>query len=280
MTKAQTWPGVDPSSPEHGARLLAKKLREKISFSSENLGKATECYVAWIDLMGADNMMSTSVHKAANAVARIHLAIHYAKLEHGKNLHTVAINDGLFVISPIKHDIVGVIRSALIHLVGNSVARSNHPDRFLARSAIAYGPVYFGSSLAEQLSPAQTRKGAREAFSQVVLGAPIIQAYRSESLAPPYGVAIHDSARAFSPVTELPFRTTLWRWWQTDDAGGFSAATPQPVLPSKELFVLELLDYFDYLEATLPYHLIPEGKVEQRRREARRYYLDYKKSGN
>src|ERR1039458_1502499 len=158
MTKAQTWPGVDPSSPEHGARLLAKKLREKISFSSEKLGKATECYVAWLDLMGAGNMMSTSIHKAANAVARIHLSVHYAKLEHGLNLHTVAINDGLFVMSPIKHDIVCVVRSALIHLVANFVARPDHPDRFLARSAIAYGPVYFGSTLAEQLRPAQTRK--------------------------------------------------------------------------------------------------------------------------
>jgi len=272
MAKKPTFPGVDPSSPEHGARLLAKRLREKISFSSEGLDKPKNYYVAWLDLMGAGNMMSTSINKAANAIARIQLAVHVAQHDHDISLQTVAINDGVFFISDKKTEIANILRSSILYLVGNFVARPNHPDRFLARGAVAYGPVCFGSSLAAQLTASQLKRGASDAFLQVIIGSPIIQAYRAESLAPAYGVAIHESARSFSPETERPFRSTLWRWWQTDDEGGFSKATPQPVAPLKDVFFKELNDYLNYLEATLPFQLIPEGKVAQWKKEAERYY--------
>ena len=82
-------------------------------------------------------------------------------------------------------------------------------------------------------------------------------------MAPAYGVAIHESARTFVPAGELPFRVPLWRWSQPDEGGGFTSGTPQPVIPLKDVFVVELLQYFDFLNATLPFHLIEEGKVDQ-----------------
>lgn len=272
VARTHTFPGVDPSSPEHGARLLARRLRERISFYSERLEKSKNYYVAWLDLMGAGNMMSISIHKAANAIARIQLAVHFAQKDHGIKLQTVAINDGIFFVSESKTEIINVLRSSVIYLVGNFIARPNHPDRFLVRGAVAYGPVCFGSSLTAQLTPAQIRNGAGDAFSQIIIGSPIIQAYRAESLAPAYGVAIHESARSFSPETERPFRSTLWRWWQTDDDGGFSRNTPQPVAPLRDTFLKELYGYLDYLEGTIPFHLISEGKVVQWKKEVERYY--------
>ncbi len=275
--KKQSWPGVDPRSPEHGARLSAQRLRKRIVFNSENLQSGDNHYVAWLDLMGAGSLMSISAHKVTNAVTRIHLSVHFAQLDHGISLDTLAINDGIFIISKSKQDILSVVRTAIIYLVGNFIARPNHPDRFLARGAIAYGPVYKGLELSKQLTPSQMRSGAVASLSNIVLGAPIIQAYKSESLAPAYGIAVHESARAFSPPGEKPMTTTLWRWWQTDDAGGFSKGTPQPVLPLRDTFVKELLDYFQYLDATLPFHLIEEGKVNQWRKLAERYYINYNK---
>lgn len=106
MVKKPAFAGVAKTSPEHGARLLAKKLREKIGFSSEMLPRSEDRYVAWLDLMGAGNMMSYSTHKAANAIARIHLAVHHAKTDHGINLQTLAINDGIFILSDKKSDLI------------------------------------------------------------------------------------------------------------------------------------------------------------------------------
>jgi hypothetical protein len=265
-----TFPDVERSSPEHGARLLARSLREKLNFSTEGIEKPKNDYVAWLDLMGAGNMMSISIHKAANAIARIQLAVHLAQQDHRLNLRTVPINDGVFFVSEKKSEIVNVLRSSIIYLVGNFIARRNHPDRFLARGGIAYGPVWFGTSLATQLSKIQ--KGASDIFQQVIIGSPIIQAYKAESLAPVYGVAVHESARAFSPETEEPFRSTLWRWWQTNDGGGFSEFTPQPVIPLRDTFLKELDGYLDYLDSTLPFHLIAEGKVAQWKKDSQRYY--------
>jgi hypothetical protein len=48
----------------------------------------------------------------------------------------------------------------------------------------------------------------------------ISHAYEAESLAPPFGVYIHESARAFAPRTtdSYPYRVNLWRWFTDNDA--------------------------------------------------------------
>ena len=73
--------------------------------------------------MCAGSMMSYSIHKAANAIARIHLAVHNAKADHDLELQTLAINDGLFILSPKKSDLVLVLRTTILYLVANLIAR-------------------------------------------------------------------------------------------------------------------------------------------------------------
>ena len=54
---------------------------ERLGFTSEKIGEPKNCYVAWVDLMGTGHMMSSSVHKAANFLARLHMCIEIAVRE-------------------------------------------------------------------------------------------------------------------------------------------------------------------------------------------------------
>lgn len=216
---------ITRGSPEYAARSNARKLTEELRFSSEGLGDPEYRYVAWLDLMGAGHLMATSLEKAANAIARIHQAVHLAIQRHSYSPDLVAINDGIFVCSPSKVEISQVVRAALMYLAARFVTKDDPQDRFLARCAIAYGPTFTGQKLAAQL-PGSKRGYIPRTLDQVVFGSPVIQAYRTEHDSPAYGVAVHESARAFAPKGQRPFRSTLWRWWQTDDAGGYSRGTP------------------------------------------------------
>jgi hypothetical protein len=47
----------------------------------------------------------------------------------------------------------------------------------------------------------------------ILLGMPLVQAYTAERTAPPFGVAVHESVRAFGQMGTRPVSVSLWRWW-------------------------------------------------------------------
>lgn len=69
------------------------------------------------------------------------------------------------------------------------------------------------------------------------LGLPMVQAHRGESLAPPVGVYIDESARALCDQGETRFRFIWWDW--------FSGAEPPP---GTEKLRGMLGEYFDWCE--------------------------------
>ncbi len=76
-----------------------------------------------------------------------------------------------------------------------------------------------------------------------MFGPAIIQAYRSESLAPPFGVAVHESARAFFQLGEEPFRMSHWLWWAPNEPVDYPTnAAPLPTL--KACLASDLEDHF------------------------------------
>lgn len=161
-----------------------------------------------------------------------------------------------------------------MYLAARFVTKDDPQDRFLARCAIAYGPTFTGQKLAAQL-PGSEKGNVPRTLDQVVFGSPVIQAYRAEHDSPAYEVAVHESARAFVPKGQRPFRSTLWRWWQTDDAGGYSRGTPGLPAPLKDVLVPELELHFDYMEAMLPFHAVDRESVKRWRELARQYLVGY-----
>lgn len=114
----------------HAVHENAKKIKKSLEFNSEQIGKAEDFYVVWLDIMGAGHTMSTSINKTANFIVRLHLAVEVAVDTYGFSVRRLPINDGLFLISDNKAEIVTVVRHALAMLVANFVETPRPHDRF------------------------------------------------------------------------------------------------------------------------------------------------------
>ena len=83
--------------------------------------------------------------------------------------------------------------------------------RFLVRGALACGPVVHGFQLPEGASAVLHNHA--EYRDSILVGLPMIQAYLTERLAPPFSIYVHEPARAFAPEASRPIRATWWRWF-------------------------------------------------------------------
>jgi hypothetical protein len=253
-------------------RSYSKRLnKEKLGFTSEKIGEPKNCYVAWVDLMGAGHVMSTSVHKAANFLVRLHMCIEIAIRESGYSFRTLPINDGIFIVGQKKGELVTVLQHAMTLLAARFIATIRTHDRYLLKGGIAYGPVYEG----QQLVGGVTLKKLREApqfLERVLFGPAIIQAYKIEASAPPYGIAIHESARAFSPAGEPPFNMTHWLWWQEHKEAKRASGLPS-LIDLKDVLASELHRQFDWMASTLILHGISGDTINKWRAAADQYLL-------
>jgi hypothetical protein len=263
-----TAPKPDPFEP---VRVYAKARRKAdLNFNSEHLKPADNVYVGWLDLMGAGHIMGASVRKSANFLTRLHMAVHRAVTAVDFKGRLLTINDGVFIVTPSKRELMSVMGRALILLSCDFVAVPRPHDRFLMRGGIAYGPVYFGGDLIPGLAPKKLRENA-EFLLPVMFGPPIIQAYRAESFAPPFGVAVHESARAFFPPQEEPFRMTHWLWWAPNEPVDYPRnATPLPAL--KDCLAADLDAHFTWMADTLIFHGVDVAKLSEWRARCVQYF--------
>ncbi len=220
--------------------------------------------------MGAGNLMSTSIHKSVNAIAKLQLAVHYASIDHNFKGKTLVINDGVYLVSRDKNETMNMLQTTISTLVGNFIDRRKHWDRFLVRAAIAFGPVYFGNDFSKTLKRFSHDNDAEEAIAQIMIGAPIINAYEAEKSAPVYGIAIHESARAFAPDGQLPFRTRFWPWWLASDKKNSDRDTLKPL---KEVFFKDLEKYLFFMKSTAIFHGVKADKIDEWLSCAEQYYV-------
>jgi len=252
------------------ARKGAKKKSDTLRFSSEKLGQANNQYVAWLDLMGAGHTMSVSVQKSANFIVRLHMACERAAEATNFSGTRVPINDGVFIVSKHKAEIIAMVQEVMALMASVFVAKSAPQDRFLMRGGLAFGPVYG----ADELTPGvgSNRMKAKNGFlSNVIFGPPIIQAYKVEVLAPPFGIAVHESARSFSEPGEAPFRLTHWFWWQHHKEVAPSLSASHGNL--KEVLSIDLKEHFKWMKATLLLHGIPAEKVTDWSTRCDQYFI-------
>jgi hypothetical protein len=251
-------------------RTYAKRVREQsLRFNSEHIELAENVYVGWLDLMGAGHIMATSVQKSANFLARLHVAVEISKREIRFDGKIVPIN-GLFVVSPNKRALISLLGRAMILLAANFIAVPRPHDRFLLRGGIAFGPVYFGHDIQPGLHPKALRETS-DFLNSVMFGPPIIQAYKSESMAPPYGIAVHESARAFAGVGAEPFRMSHWLWWAPNEGVDYPKKVA-PLTDLKDCLAADLRDHFDWLAKTMIYHGLEESKIKQWKRQCSEYF--------
>jgi hypothetical protein len=248
----------------------AKQLRTRFQFTAEDIQAAPLVYVAWIDLMGAGHLMATSIQKSANFLARLHMVATVSKSELGFKGKTIAINDGFFLISESRDEIEAIVVLIFARLAGIFIGTPRPQDRFLVRSGIAYGAVYTADDL---IKGTGVKKGKKyhDLYENVAFGPPVIHAYKAESNAPPFGIAIHESARNFSEPGHAPFRMTHWLWWQHN-----SSAVNVGKLPAlstlKDCLDSELRVHFDWMKATQLFQGLPDGKIEEWKKMCSQYF--------
>jgi class 3 adenylate cyclase len=268
-------------APEVIAKLDLKALRTllkgrkdaKPSFLFKSVEKTSDVgdsrYVFWLDLMGANNLMRLSLPRAARSIMKIHGAALLAK-QHNKKLEINPVMDGVYGYAAERATLEKALAEIFAALANVFVQERFVSSRFMVRAGVAYGPLVPGAALSVG---ADILKKNRRYLGGTAIGMAISHAYEAEGRASPFGVYIHESARAFAPRQEgcFPYRSNFWRWF--DDEDPLTWATRRTLVahfdwleknPSASLYEPESLrrhkalatEYFELYD--LP--SLPEGK--------------------
>ena len=200
--------------------------------SADHLPAPSNEYVAWMDVMGIQAIMSRSLPISANFVLKLHVAALEALQQH---VTLYPVMDGVYVTSQNQAAFKDFLRDVFVRIGTLLVATNDDRHRFLVRAGVAFGPVIHGSSLNQLVST--TLHNNPDYRDSILLGMPMVQAHLGESKAPPFGIYVHESARAFAPGGARPFNEVWWRWFE-----------PQQHALAVDLHVA-LVQYFDWCAA-------------------------------
>jgi hypothetical protein len=178
-------------------------------FNAQVLPVPANEYVAWIDVMGVQSAMSRSLSITANFVFKLHVAALQAP-------HTAVslypVMDGLYVSSSNQQAVLEFLRSMFSNIAEVFVDETENLHRFIVRGAIAFGPVIHGAGVPANASNAFGSTAGGQYKNAILLGMPMVQAHVAEKNAPPFGLFVHESARAFAPPSAVPLHHVWWRW--------------------------------------------------------------------
>lgn len=226
-------------------------------FDARKLPNPENSYVAWVDVMGVRATMSRSLPITANFVFKLHAAVLDAPQT---DIHLYPVMDGVYVVAERQGPLRDFLKAVFSRVADSFVSTSDNHHRFIIKAAIAFGPVIHGDALPRETNYLLDENRAYR--DSVLLGMPMIQAIEGEKRAPPYGVFIHESARAFAPIGDLPFHHLWWHWTIPDwrDLG-------------KELND-ELIHYFEWASSHALAIEYDKGRIEAHREMARQYLVD------
>lgn len=229
------------------------------NFPKENTPKK---YVAWIDVMGSAGLLVRSLPKAVNHVLRLQSAVIRASKTVNGSLTLYPMNDGVFVVSETLDDLKKCIKESY-RQVALYLATCDSADKlFMARAAIAYGPLFEGHKVTDVVCPDVSRS---EMGNRLLLGAPVANAYAAEKATGPYGVFVHESARLYGNESHSG---ALYRYWSVKDQNKEATIIWVNELKS---FVYRYLDYCEKRSSELDYRM---DKIQEHRQLAKEFFVD------
>lgn len=203
------------TTPEESADSLESRRSERPFFDESRVPEVPKEYVCWLDVMGAESAMRRSHRIAANFVMKLHVSALVLSAQPDVDVYPVI--DGMYLCSPDLPHLLTYLKGIMTKLSLTFIFEDRPDHRFMARGALAFGPVIKGRT-AHNASVAL--EGNPSYADRILLGIPLVQAYADERRASPLGIYIHESARSFAPEGGLPLPMTHWKWWtwyQTDD---------------------------------------------------------------
>lgn len=189
---------------------------KRLFFDERELKPPKASYVAWVDMMGTRNAMSQSLAGSANHIGRVHAAIIRSK-EAASRVYPVM--DGAYITSETQASILATLRGFFTSCAVYFAGTEKPEHRFLVRGGLAFGPVIHGADI---IPACNAELGHSQEYKRNLLfGIPMIQANRSEALAPPFGLYLDESARAFAGEGSVPFSGVWQQWWEKELPPGF-----------------------------------------------------------
>ena len=174
-------------------------------------------YVFWLDLMGARSAMKLSLPRAARSIMKIHVAA-LAAIKDYPSVEINPVMDGVYGYAKDRASLEDCLKSILTALAQVFILERFASNRFMVRAGVSYGPLLPGETLAVGSDILTKNVGY---LGGTAIGMAISHAYEAEGNAPPFGVYIHESARAFAPTGKdgAPYTTNLWHWCDEDEDG-------------------------------------------------------------
>lgn len=221
-----------------------------------------DMYVAWVDLMGTKQITSRSSAEAAIKTFKFHQAAKWAYEAVGGDDADVEVTpmiDGVYVFCEDQVCLIKYLHNLYGLLAKSAIEEDEHQFVLAIKGAVAYGPVVMGTNVDGIVSLADTDHERLTAT-----GLPLVQAFESEGKAPPFGVYVHESARAFAPDGDEPFNF-VWNEW-------FRSSTDEFDRPDLAADLRErLVEYFDYCEANSRRLDYGEDRIAEHRAQVEEY---------
>lgn len=213
-------------------------------FDARELPEPVTEYVAWVDVMGIRNHMAKSISVSANFVFKLHVAVLDAATE-GVLIYPVM--DGFYASTRVRSSLERFLCKVFTSLAHVFMNESKLHFRFIVRGAVAVGKTYHGRHVGDKASKRLAEHPNYRA--SILLGTPVVDANQTEPSAPPFGIAIHQSALDFAPEGEERFEEQQWKWFPPDF--------------DKQLLERCLLEYFDWCRSKTEDRSYPVEKINQ-----------------
>lgn len=210
-----------------------------------------EGFVVWLDMMGASSIMKRSLKMSMNFIARIHIAALVCNKDLSSNLTLYPVMDGIYIFSNNERTIKQFLKCFYnkIYEYFSYLDKSND-KKFLIRSSIAYGKVYQGININGKHSDVLSEKDCYK--QSLLIGMPMIQAYETEKLAPPFGIYVHESARF---AGDFPY--TWFRWFERRKSKSIGK---------------EIISYFNWCKKRPHMIEYPEIKINEHEKIVKEYF--------
>ena len=187
-----------------------------IFFDQSAMNHPTDQYICWLDVMGSRSVMGRSMGMAANFVMKLHVASLEAQERHVA-VQLFPMVDGVYLCTPLLSEMYSLVKEVFVSLAVTFIEEENPLYRFLVKGGISYGPVVRESDFLACSDPLLRHP---DYCNRILLGIALSQAFDREKEAPPFGLVLDDSVRAFGRIRATGTVSGLfWKWWNWDKTG-------------------------------------------------------------
>ncbi|MFH1011923.1 MAG: hypothetical protein V1784_11905 [bacterium] len=186
--------------------------RKPLFFSESKVGDPSLRYICWLDVMGTKSTMLWSIKMVSNFVMKLHVAA-LEERPPFPEVELFPVIDGIYLCTVNQRQLLDLLKNIFVRLVVSFIVQADPFYRFMVRGALAYCPVLKGEGLKKGSDILHSNENECYCDS-MLLGMPLSQTYEAAREAAPFGLYVHESARAFAPVDTEVIPYIHWKWWK------------------------------------------------------------------